>query len=30
VLWCSPRGEDRAIEFDRSFTLEGGRLVQTA
>jgi ABC-2 type transport system ATP-binding protein len=30
VLWCSPRGEDRAIEFDRSFTLENGHLVATA
>ncbi len=30
VLWCSPRGEDRVIEFDRSYTLETGRLVQTA
>ncbi len=29
VLWCSPRGEDRVIEFDRSFTLEAGRLVET-
>lgn len=29
VLWCSPRGEDRVIEFDHSFTLEAGRLVPT-
>jgi ABC-type multidrug transport system ATPase subunit len=29
VLWCSPRGEDRVIEFDRSYTLQGGRLVET-
>jgi ABC-2 type transport system ATP-binding protein len=30
VLWCSPRGEDRVIEFDRSFSLQGGHLVTTA
>jgi ABC-2 type transport system ATP-binding protein len=30
VLWCSPRGEDRAIEFDHSYTLENGNLVKTA
>lgn len=26
VLWCSPRGEDRVIECDASFTLTAGRL----
>lgn len=30
VLWCSPRGEDRATEFDRSYTLQQGRLVEMA
>ena len=29
VLWCSPRGEDRVVEFDRSYTLEDGHLVDT-
>jgi ABC-2 type transport system ATP-binding protein len=29
VLWCSPRGEDRVIEFDRSYSLQDGRLVET-
>jgi ABC-type multidrug transport system ATPase subunit len=29
VLWCSPRGEDRVIEFDRSYMLQSGRLVET-
>jgi ABC-type multidrug transport system ATPase subunit len=29
VLWCSPRGEDRVIEFTRSYLLESGRLVET-
>jgi ABC-2 type transport system ATP-binding protein len=27
VLWCSPRDEDRAINFDRSYTLVSGTLV---
>jgi ABC-type multidrug transport system ATPase subunit len=27
VLWCSPRGEDAVIEFDRRYALEGGHLV---
>jgi ABC-type multidrug transport system ATPase subunit len=27
VLWCSPRGEDRVLRFDASYTLEGGKLV---
>jgi ABC-type multidrug transport system ATPase subunit len=27
VLWCSPRGEDRVLGFDASYTLEGGKLV---
>lgn len=26
ILWCSPRGEDRVIECDASYTLSGGRL----
>jgi ABC-2 type transport system ATP-binding protein len=26
VLWCSPRGEDRVIACDASFTLQDGRL----
>ncbi len=26
ILWCSPRGEDRVIECDTSFTLEDGKL----
>jgi len=26
VLWCSPRGEDRVIECDASYTLNEGRL----
>jgi ABC-2 type transport system ATP-binding protein len=26
VLWCSPRGEERVIACDRSFTLEDGKL----
>jgi ABC-type multidrug transport system ATPase subunit len=26
VLWCSPRGEDRVIECDASYTLAEGRL----
>ena len=26
VLWCSPRGEDRVLSFDASFTLQDGRL----
>ena len=26
VLWCSPRGEDRVIGCDASFTLTGGQL----
>ncbi len=29
VLWCSPRGEDRGIGFDRTYALEAGRLVET-
>jgi ABC-2 type transport system ATP-binding protein len=28
VLWCSPRGEDRVIECDASYTLSEGRLEQ--
>jgi ABC-2 type transport system ATP-binding protein len=28
VLWCSPRGEDRVIACDASFTLNEGRLEQ--
>jgi ABC-2 type transport system ATP-binding protein len=27
ILWCSPRGEDRVIECDASYSLEDGRLV---
>jgi ABC-2 type transport system ATP-binding protein len=27
VLWCSPRGEDRVIECDASYSLEDGKLV---
>jgi ABC-2 type transport system ATP-binding protein len=27
ILWCSPRGEDRVIECDASYSLEEGRLV---
>jgi ABC-type multidrug transport system ATPase subunit len=30
VLWCSPRGEDRVIECDASFTLSEGHLEQVA
>jgi ABC-2 type transport system ATP-binding protein len=30
VLWCSPRGEDRVIECDASFTLSDGHLEQVA
>ncbi|HSZ14210.1 MAG TPA: ABC transporter ATP-binding protein [Solirubrobacteraceae bacterium] len=26
VLWCSPRGEDRVIEYDTGYTLNEGRL----
>jgi ABC-type multidrug transport system ATPase subunit len=26
VLWCSPRGEDRVLSFDASYTLADGRL----
>ena len=26
ILWCSPRGEERVIECDASFTLEDGEL----
>jgi ABC-2 type transport system ATP-binding protein len=26
VLWCSPRGEDRVLSFDHSYSLESGRL----
>ena len=26
VLWCSPRGEDRVLACDASYTLEGGHL----
>ena len=26
VLWCSPRGEDRVLSFDATYTLEDGRL----
>jgi ABC-type multidrug transport system ATPase subunit len=26
MLWCSPRGEDRVIECDASYSLEDGRL----
>jgi ABC-2 type transport system ATP-binding protein len=26
ILWCSPRGEDRVIECDASYTLNEGRL----
>jgi ABC-2 type transport system ATP-binding protein len=28
VLWCSPRGEDRVISCDASYTLTDGRLEQ--
>ncbi len=28
VLWCSPRGEDRVIACDASYTLQDGRLEQ--
>lgn len=28
MLWCSPRGEDRVIECDASFSLSEGRLEQ--
>jgi ABC-type multidrug transport system ATPase subunit len=28
ILWCSPRGEDRVIECDASFTLSDGHLEQ--
>ncbi len=27
ILWCSPRGEDRVIECDASYSLEDGKLV---
>lgn len=27
ILWCSPRGEDRVIECDASYSLEEGKLV---
>ncbi len=30
VLWCSPRGEDRVIEFDQSFSLNDGVLEATS
>jgi len=30
VLWCSPRGEDRVIECDASFTLSDGHLERVA
>jgi ABC-2 type transport system ATP-binding protein len=30
VLWCSPRGEDRVITADQTFTLENGRLERTS
>ncbi|HTD07905.1 MAG TPA: ABC transporter ATP-binding protein [Solirubrobacteraceae bacterium] len=30
VLWCSPRGEDRVIDCDASFTLSDGNLEQVA
>jgi ABC-2 type transport system ATP-binding protein len=30
VLWCSPRGEDRVIACDASFTLNEGHLEQVA
>jgi ABC-type uncharacterized transport system ATPase subunit len=26
VLWCSPRGEDRIMHSDASYSLENGRL----
>jgi ABC-type multidrug transport system ATPase subunit len=29
VLWCSPRGEDRVIACDASYTLENGRLERS-
>jgi ABC-2 type transport system ATP-binding protein len=28
ILWCSPRGEDRVIECDASYTLTEGRLEE--
>jgi ABC-type multidrug transport system ATPase subunit len=28
ILWCSPRGEDRVISCDASYTLQDGRLEQ--
>jgi ABC-2 type transport system ATP-binding protein len=27
ILWCSPRGEDRVIDCDASYSLEDGKLV---
>ena len=30
VLWCSPRGEDRVLSFDESFSLHDGRLERVA
>jgi ABC-type multidrug transport system ATPase subunit len=30
VLWCSPRGEDGALDRDRAFTLDEGRLEPVA
>lgn len=30
ILWCSPRGEDRVIECDASFSLNEGKLVPVA
>lgn len=27
ILWCSPRGEDRVIQCDASYSLEDGKLV---
>jgi hypothetical protein len=26
VLWCSPRGEDRVLDFDQSYSLHDGML----
>lgn len=28
VLWCSPRGEDLVLDFDRGYTLAQGRLQE--
>lgn len=30
VIWCSPRGEDRVVEFDVGLVLENGRLEPSA